>query len=100
MINILLDLDQTCISAESLDGDRPEFDFRNKEQAEKAVREPLAEGTQPRPVRHGSGDGHHPLVLFGQLDGGSAEHRGICRALVNGAGAPRGLLEGRGAVEP
>ena len=36
MINILLDLDQTCISAESLDGDRPEFDFRNKEQAEKA----------------------------------------------------------------
>lgn len=36
MINILLDLDQTCISAESLDGDRPEFDFRNKEQSEKA----------------------------------------------------------------
>lgn len=36
MINILLDLDQTCISAESLDGKNPEFDFQNKEQSEKS----------------------------------------------------------------
>lgn len=36
MVNILLDLDQTCISAESLDGKRPEFDFQNKEHTEKA----------------------------------------------------------------
>ena len=36
MINILLDLDQTCISAESLEGDIPEFDSKNLQHVEKA----------------------------------------------------------------
>ena len=36
MINILLDLDQTCISAESLDGDEPEFNYQNSKHLRKA----------------------------------------------------------------
>ena len=36
MINILLDLDQTCISAESLDGDEPEFNYQNPKHLKKA----------------------------------------------------------------
>ena len=36
MINILLDLDQTCISAESLDGNPPEFNYQNPKHLKKS----------------------------------------------------------------